>query len=88
MMKQMITRHAARRWIVSLVCLVAWAAAPAATFAQELEIETDARLEGFATDKKVVMEEANLTLPWLGFAFLSAVALLGMFKDAKRSHLD
>jgi hypothetical protein len=88
MMKQMTTRHATRRWIVSLVCLISGASLPTAAVAQELEIFTDARLEGYGNDKKVILEDGNLTLPWLGFGLLSAIALLGMFKDAKRSHLN
>jgi hypothetical protein len=75
-----------RKWLVALVCLCAWAAAPQRAVAQELEIETDARLEGYT--EKMALEPANTAMTWAGFAFCSVVALLGLFKDAKRTHLD
>ena len=77
-----------RNWIATLACLLAWTGAPrgAAGAAAELEIETDARLEGY-TDK-VALEPGNNAMTWMGFGFLAVVTLLGMFKDAKRSHLD
>ena len=56
------------------------------TAAQELEIETDARLEGYPD--KMALDPANNAMTWAAFGFLAAVTLLGLFKDAKRSHLD
>jgi hypothetical protein len=81
------------KWIVPLLCLLAWAVVPLAPMgasravAQELELETDARLEGYGTDK-VVIEEGSTAMTWVGFTILCLIALLGMFKDAKRTHLD
>ena len=75
-----------RKWLVTLACLMSWACAPRGATAQDLEVETDARLEGYAD--KVVMEPANTAMTWAAFGFCAVVALLGLFKDAKRSHLD
>jgi hypothetical protein len=79
-----------------LVCVLALAGAPGGAGtgglgvgvagAQELEIEHDARLEGY-TDK-VALDNGTNAMLWLGFGFLAAITLLGLFKDAKRSHGD
>jgi hypothetical protein len=81
-------RRNLRKLFVLLACLVSWAAMPVGSTvqAQEVDIETDARLEGYSD--KMVLGDSNATLTWLGFAFFSAVALLALFKDAKRTHLD
>jgi hypothetical protein len=82
----------ARRWrglLVSSACLLAWAGSPAGcnlAQAQEVEIENDARLEGYG--EKVILDGGNTAMTWAGFSVLAIVALLGLFKDAKRSHLD
>ena len=86
-------RRTVRKWLVPLLCLLAWAASPLAPSpssragAQELEIETDARYEGYGSDK-VTIEEGSTAMTWVGFTILCLIALLGMFKDAKRTHLD
>ena len=79
-----------------LVCVLALAGAPGgagtggvgvgAAGAQELEIEHDARLEGYPD--KMAMDNGTNAMLWLGFGFLAAITLLGLFKDAKRSHGD
>jgi hypothetical protein len=82
-----------RKWIVPLLWLIAWAGVPlapsarAAAPAPELEIETDARYEGYGSDK-LVIEEGSTAMTWVGFTILCLIALLGLFKDAKRTHLD
>jgi hypothetical protein len=86
MIKSMKFRSGVRKSLATVACLVAVAGAPAGAGAQELEIETDARLEGYPD--KVALEPANSAMTWAAFGFLAAVALLGLFKDAKRSHLD
>ena len=49
--------------------------------------EFEARLEGYATP--VRLESPGSTAPyWLLLAGLGVVALIVMFKDAKRTHLD
>jgi hypothetical protein len=86
-------RRTVRKWLVPLLCLLGWAVAPLApspsarAFAQELELETDARYEGYGSDK-VTIEEGSAAMTWVGFTILCLIALLGMFKDAKRTHLD
>ena len=34
------------------------------------------------------LDAGNTAMTWAGFSVLAIVALLGLFKDAKRSHLD
>lgn len=87
MMNDMSRLTTGRKWVVILAGLCSYAAVPTTATAWELEIDHDARLEGYG-EGSVLLEESNLTLPWLGFGLISAIALLGMFKDAKRSHLD
>ena len=83
----MINRMTGRKLIVMLFCLTAWASAPSAAFAQdEPEFDHDARLEGYA--EKLALEPSNTAMTWVGFGVCSVIALLGLFKDAKRSHLD
>jgi len=91
MIDHMTSRPRSRRriWqklVVVLACLVSWAGLPAGAGAQEVDIENDSRLEGYGD--KVFLGGGNATMTWLGFAFFSAIALLALFKDAKRSHLD
>ena len=89
MMNRMTTRRcrkAGRKLVLTLACLLPLAGLPTSAAAQEVEIEHDARLEGY-TDA-VTLEEGSMALTWLAFAFVSAIALLGLFKDAKRTHLD
>ena len=62
-----------------------WVGAAAPVAAQEVEIETDARLEGFGD---VHVPNDSTALMWLFFIFLTVVALSPLFKDAKRTHLD
>lgn len=86
-------RRRFHKWIVPLLCLLAWTAVPLApspssrATAQELELQTDARYEGYGTEK-VTIDEGSSAMTWVGFTILCLIALLGMFKDAKRTHLD
>ena len=87
MMKRIKARRSRRLLAMTLVCLLSWAGTPLRAWGQEeSEIPNDARLEGYG--EKVVLDSSNATMTWLGFGFFSAVALLALFKDAKRSHLD
>ena len=69
--------------MATLACVLALAVLPAAparrpgvgAAAQELEVEHDARLEGYAD--KVALDGGNNAMTWLGFGFLAAIALLG-----------
>lgn len=86
-----VRRHMLRKWMVPLMFLLAWAAAPFTAgpraAAQELEVTNDARYEGYGSDK-VTIEEGSTAMTWVGFTILCLIALLGLFKDAKRTHLD
>jgi hypothetical protein len=68
-------------------------ATPALARDQEKEHEVyDARLEGYADDKKqpidVTIPGASSALTWVLLAVFGVVGLIGLFKDAKRTHLD
>jgi hypothetical protein len=54
---------------------------------QEPEREIlDARLEGYP--QNVTLEGGSTGLTWVLFIVLAALCLGGLFKDARRSHLD
>lgn len=62
------------------------AAHPASADPQTTEHEVvDARLEGYSRN---VTLNGGTALIWMLFIFLGAVCVIGLFKDAKRSHLD
>ena len=46
----------------------------------------DARLEGYPTNVSLPQGSSGLT--WVALVFLGALCVGGLFKDAKRSHLD
>ena len=46
----------------------------------------DARLEGYK--QNVSLPAASTGLTWVALIFLGVVCCGGLFKDAKRSHLD
>jgi hypothetical protein len=46
----------------------------------------DARLEGYSTNVSMPATSAGLT--WMLFVFLMVFVGAGLFKDAKRTHLD
>ena len=75
------------RLIMTCGGLVAWLAAPIAALAQEDERELlDARLEGYPS--VVTLEGGSSAFTWILFIILALLALGGLFKDAKRTHLD
>jgi hypothetical protein len=75
-------------WV--LVALVVFSTATnAMARPQEADREVvDARLEGYGGSRNVTLEGGSTALLWLLFAFLGAVCVVGLFKDAKRTHLD
>ena len=79
----------ARKSLLTAYLLVATAGAavlaPAAALAQD-EDPRDARLEGYETN--VFVENDSTALTWLFFVLLGVLALIGFFKNAKRTHLD
>ena len=74
--------------------LISWCGAtlvllssPLVALAQDDEtVYYDARLEGYAAP--VTLDSGSNALTWVLFIILALLALGGMFKDAKRTHLD
>jgi hypothetical protein len=77
--------HAACRWVAIVMLAVTPATALAQKASDEHEIY-DARIEGYAGSK--TLPGGGVALTWIAFIFLAVIAAAGLFKDAKRSHLD
>ena len=75
-------KHRLMMWYGTAIALLA---SPVAALAQDEEQSPDARLEGYA---QAVTLDGSTALTWVLFIILAVVALGGMFKDAKRTHLD
>lgn len=75
------------RLITTGAALLAWLAVPLSALAQEQDREIlDARLEGYAHN--VTLEGGSNAFTWILFIILALLALGGLFKDARRTHLD
>ena len=79
-----------QRLIQAGFALMATLATPLSLLAQrggdeEREI-VDGRLEGYASN--VTLEGGSTGLTWVVFIILTIICLGGLFKDAKRTHLD
>jgi hypothetical protein len=77
----------AGRVLATAVLLLALS--PAAALAQRDQAErdfVDARLEGYPTS--VTLKPAGDAMSWIALLVLGALCVGGLFKDAKRSHLD
>jgi len=92
MMRAMNFTRTKRRWLAwccRWVAVIALAITPATAMAQQGSDEHDvydARLEGYAGNK--TLPGGGQALTWIAFVFLAIVACAGLFKDAKRTHLD
>jgi len=92
MMRRMNLTAIKRRWLnvcCRWVAVLAIALAPATAMAQKASEEHDiydARIEGYEGNK--TLPGGGQALTWIAFIFLAIVACAGLFKDAKRSHLD
>ena len=91
MMRDMNFTRTKRRWLdrcCRWVAIVMLAITPATTMAQSSDEQEvyDARLEGYAGSK--TLSGGGSALTWIAFIFLTIVACAGLFKDAKRTHLD
>jgi hypothetical protein len=73
------------RWVAIIVLAITPATAMAQRDTEEHEIY-DARIEGYAGSK--TLNGGGVALTWIAFIFLAIVACAGLFKDAKRTHLD
>lgn len=73
---------------MGLGALLGWLASPLAVLAQDAEEREpiDARLEGYASN--VTLDSGSSAFTWILFIILAVLALGGLFKDAKRTHLD
>ncbi len=89
MMRCMISEHRrSSRWNIAGVILLALATimtSPTGALAQEADVQTDGRLEGYPQSVTI---EGSTALTWFLLVILALVTLSVMFKDAKRSHLD
>jgi hypothetical protein len=77
------------RFIMGLAALAVLLASPVAALARQVEEPPeilDARLEGFS--KSVTLSSHSTALVWVVFLILAFIALVVLFKDAKRTHLD
>lgn len=68
-----------------LVLLVVGFACPLAALAQDVDVEHDARIEGYQTPLAL---DGSSALTWMLFVALAVVGVSVLFKNAKRSHLD
>ena len=79
--------HMKHRLIMACGSLLVLLANPLSALAQEADREIlDARLEGYPSN--VTLEGGSSALTWILFIVLALLALGGLFKDAKRTHLD
>lgn len=75
------------RLIMAYAALLAWLVAPLSALAQDEDREIlDARLEGYPHN--VALEGGSTAFTWILFIILALLALGGLFKDARRTHLD
>jgi hypothetical protein len=78
------------RWIaIGVLVAGPMLAMPQATQARSSEPErevVDARLEGYASN--VTLNPSSAGLMWVTMIILGVLCCAGLFKDAKRSHLD
>jgi hypothetical protein len=77
------------RIIMGLVAVAMVLSSPLAALARQQDDAPevlDARLEGFS--KSVTLSSHSTALVWFAFLVLAFIALVVLFKDAKRTHLD
>jgi len=85
-MHSRMKRRRTVRWLAAaIISLAPVTSALARTEEPEKDIY-DARLEGYQNNP--TMPSGGTGLIWVGFIFLGVLCCAGMFKDARRSHLD
>ena len=83
------TRLTAIPAAVLAALLFAASATPALANRPEEEHEiVDARLEGYGNNVNLTLPSSSSGTTWVLFIVLAIVASVGLFKDARRSHLD
>ena len=92
MPRMMVQRRNSHRWsrLARVAAVLVLALMPATTaLAARDEVEADpidARLEGYSAN--VSLPDTGTGLTWIAFIGLMVLAAAGLFKDAKRTHLD
>jgi hypothetical protein len=84
-MPRMERRRTVRWLAAAIISLAPVTSALARTEEPEKDIY-DARLEGYANS--ATLPSGGTGLIWCGFVFLGVLCCAGMFKDARRTHLD
>ena len=73
--------------VLTIAAMLAMPATPALARSNEPDREVvDARLEGYSTNVSLPPGSSGLT--WVTLVVLGVICCGGLFKDAKRSHLD
>ena len=86
-----VMRSTPRRIVPAVLAamILAASASPALAYRPEEEHEVvDGRLEGYGNNVNVTLPSSSSGTTWVLFIFLAIVASVGLFKDARRSHLD
>ena len=92
MTRMMVQRRNPHRWsklgrIAAVLMLALMPATMALAARDEVEADPiDARLEGYSGN--VSLPDTGTGLTWIAFIGLMVLAAAGLFKDAKRTHLD
>ena len=80
------------QWCCAVMMLASTSSVGLAQNNQEERVVVDGRLEGFvdAAQKpvNVTLEGGGTGGTWFVFGILAVICLAGLFKDAKRTHLD
>jgi hypothetical protein len=75
-----------RNLVAAVIFLLTLVALPISARADDNAKSYDGRLDDY--DKNVTLDNGGTALTYFVSAILGAVAVVVMFKDAKRSHLD
>jgi hypothetical protein len=88
--RRRFTNRVGRAFAIAAVALAPLLAAPSASLAARGEGDApdpiEGRLEGYAGGK--TLPASGQALTWIACIILALIAAAGLFKDAKRSHLD
>jgi hypothetical protein len=75
-----------RKLLAILLVLAALGSAPVSALADDAAKSYDGRLDDY--NKPVTLDNGGTALTYFVWIILGAVAVIVMFKDSKRSHLD
>jgi hypothetical protein len=93
MKRKLFARGGGRALLAAALLLGPVFSSPAFARTEEKERDIyDARLEGYGDEKRqpveVTLPLSSTGLTWVLLVVFGAVGLIGLFKDAKRTHLD